>query len=132
MQGETIFLIEADDDARPIFREELKTLGYRISLAVDEEDALERVRQGNLQVDLILINIPAKTPIEILGIAKNISAKGQLSIPIVVIAPNFGADLEGKDVQVSESEYITYLEDPDQLSKLLSRLLKGSSSNGKH
>ena len=123
MNKGTVFLIEGDDDARPIFRKELKKLGYRISLAVDREDALERVRAGAVKADLLLINIPHQTPSEILETARDIASQGQMDVPIVVIAAQYGEDLEGKDVQVSEKEYITYLEVPDQLSNLLSRLI---------
>jgi hypothetical protein len=42
--------------------------------------------------------------------------------PIVVIAERYGADLEGKDVQVGESEYVSYPEDAQQLMNLLHRL----------
>src|SRR4028118_206886 len=34
--------------------------------------------------------------------------------PIVVMAERYGEDMEGKDVKVGESEYVTYLEDGKQ------------------
>ena len=39
--------------------------------------------------------------------------------PIIVMAEQYGADMEGKDVQVDEAEYVTYLEDGQQLINLL-------------
>jgi hypothetical protein len=44
------------------------------------------------------------------------------STPIVVMAEHYGEDMEGKDVKVGESEYVTYLEDGEQLMNLLHRL----------
>jgi hypothetical protein len=38
------------------------------------------------------------------------------------MAERFGLDMEGLDVLVSESEYVTYLEDGQQLMNLLHRL----------
>lgn len=127
MSKGTVFLIEEDNDARPIFRERLKKLGYKVSLAVDEEDALGRVENECLRADLMLINLLKKSPEEILNIARNICRKGKLDIPIIVIAAKYGKDLEGTDVQVTEKEFITYLEFYEQLSNLLSRLLPAGS-----
>lgn len=42
--------------------------------------------------------------------------------PIIVMAERYGADMEGKDVQVDDTEYVTYLEDGQQLMNLLHRL----------
>jgi hypothetical protein len=44
------------------------------------------------------------------------------STPIVVMAERYGEDMEGKDVKVGQSEYVTYLEDGEQLMNLLHRL----------
>ncbi len=38
----TIFLVEEDNDGRPALRENLKNNGYNVTLAIDEEDALDR------------------------------------------------------------------------------------------
>jgi len=50
------------------------------------------------------------------------SAGFPIRTPIVVIAERFGADMEGKDVLVGESEYVIYPEDAQQLMDLLHRL----------
>ena len=124
MNEPVIFFIEEDDDARPLLRRSLKKLGYHVSLAVDQEDALERVGKGCFTADLVLIELLGKTPEEILIVARNICRTGNLDIPIVVMASRYGADLEGQDVRISEKEYITYLETADQLPNLLARLIR--------
>jgi hypothetical protein len=43
--------------------------------------------------------------------------------PLVVMAETYGQDLEGTDVNVSGNDWITYLEDGEQLRRLLPRLL---------
>ena len=123
MNEATIFLIEEDDDTRPILRKNLKNNSYKVSLAIDEEDALDRVSNGCFNADLVLMNLSDKSVEEILNIGRNIRRKGKLNVPIVVIAANYEEDLEGKDVQLTENEYITYLKDGEQLFKLLSHLL---------
>ncbi len=42
MSDPTVFLIEEDNEARFLLRESLKVDGYKVSLAIDEEDALDR------------------------------------------------------------------------------------------
>jgi DNA-binding NtrC family response regulator len=51
MNKPIIFLIDEDDDSCPSFRANLKRKGYQISLAVDEEDALDRVHKGCFTAD---------------------------------------------------------------------------------
>jgi DNA-binding NtrC family response regulator len=119
----TVFLIDEDDDSRLSFRELLKMQGYRVSLAVDEEDALDRVGHRCLKADLVLMNFVRRTPAAVLEIGRNIRRVGNLDVPVVVVAHKYGADLEGKNIKKGESDYIAYLEDGDQLVGLLSLLL---------
>lgn len=42
--------------------------------------------------------------------------------PIIILAERYGPDLEGQDIQVGDNEYVSYLEDGEQLKLLLQRL----------
>jgi DNA-binding response OmpR family regulator len=121
----TIFLIEADDDTRPILKSNLTWDGYRVIVALDEEDALERAESGGLQADLILVDVVHISPEEALDMGRRIReyAKHKGHAPLVVMAEKYGADLEGTDVNMGGNDWITYLEDHDQLKNLLARLM---------
>jgi DNA-binding response OmpR family regulator len=121
----TIFLVEEDDQTRPLLRQNLQRYGYHVIIAIDEEDALERVGDGHVQADLVLINLVGKSPEEVLGIGRRIRehAKHDGHTPLVVMAEKYGPDLEGTDVNVSGNDWITYPEDAGQLENLLARLL---------
>ena len=118
-------LVEEDEDVRPSLRRSLQKDGYRVLLAVDEEDALERVGGGYVPADLVLIDLKDKSPDEVLQVGRRIRehAKYDGHTPLVVLAEKYGADLEGRDVNVSGNDWITYLEDRDQLNNLLAHLL---------
>lgn len=120
----TILLIEEDDDTRPLLRHNLKSQGYRPIVALDEEDALQRMDGRHDDPDLILINQFDRLIEEVLNMGRRIRQDRGLPscTPIVVIAERYGEDMEGQDVQVGESEYVTYLEDAQQLMNLLQRL----------
>jgi CheY-like chemotaxis protein len=122
----TIFLIEEDDDTRPILRQNLKNDGYRVLLAIDEEDALDRVEGNGAQADLVLINLIGKSLEAVLDAGRRIRTRAKYNghTPLVVIAEKYGADLEGTDVNVGSNDWITYLEDHDQLKNLLASLLE--------
>ncbi|MCU1289524.1 MAG: hypothetical protein JWN60_1753 [Acidobacteria bacterium] len=122
MTKPTVFLIEENDDTRPALRQNLKDYNYNVTIAIDEEDALNRVADGTLKADVVLINLNDKPPEEILEIGRNIRQSGGLKAPIVVIAQEYGEDLEGKDISAGENDYISYLGDGEQLFNLLSRL----------
>jgi DNA-binding response OmpR family regulator len=121
----TIFLIEEDDDTRPILKRNLLSYGYRVLVALDEDDAMERVGGGNTHADLILINLVGETLEKTLGLGRRIRehAKYDGHTPLIVMAEKYGKDVEGTDVNVSGNDWITYPEDADQLRNLLSRLI---------
>jgi DNA-binding response OmpR family regulator len=120
----TIFLIEEDDETRPILKGNLKTYGYRVLLALDEEDARERLDGALVQADLLLLNLVGKTTDEVLQVGRRLRehAKYDGHTPLVVMAEKFGKDVEGTDVNMGGNDWVTYLEDPGQLRNLLHRL----------
>jgi len=120
-----ILLIEEDDETRPALRRNLEKDGYRLLLAVDEADALDRLDgNGHVRADLILINLVGKTPGEVLQTGQRIREHGRYdsTTPLVVLAEKYGVDLEGTDVEVGGNDWITYPEDAEQLHRLLARL----------
>ncbi|MGJ3251655.1 MAG: hypothetical protein ACFE0J_11055 [Elainellaceae cyanobacterium] len=122
----SILLIEQDDETRPLLRENLLKQGYRVIMAWDEEDAIDRTRDGRESPSLILINQFKFTNIESVDMGRRIRqhAGFSIQIPIVVIADKFGAELEGENVKVNGNEYVSYPEDAQQLMNLLRTLCK--------
>ncbi|MDQ1613640.1 MAG: hypothetical protein QOG00_3571 [Pyrinomonadaceae bacterium] len=121
----TILLVEEDDETRPVLKANLQTYGYRLLLALDEEDALDRVGSGGAQADLVLLNLVGKAPEAVLDAGRRIRAHAKYDgrTPLVVLAEQYGKDLEGTDVNVSGNDWIIYPEDHLQLRNLLARLL---------
>lgn len=119
-----ILLIEQDDETRPLIKHNLQIKGYRAIVALDEEDAIERKWDECGYPALILLNQVNLSVDEFVDMGRRIrqSAGFPILTPIVVIAERFGADMEGKDVLVGESDYVTYPEDAQQLINLLHRL----------
>src|SRR5215207_7797288 len=123
--GRTIFLVEEDDDTRPVLKHNLQAAGYSVIIALDEEDALERVNGGHVQADLVLMNLIGKSPAEALAAGRRIRehAKYDGHTPLVVMAEKYGREVEGTDVNAGGNDWITYLEDHEQKTNLLARLL---------
>ncbi len=121
----TILFIEEDDDTRFIMKRNLQREGYRVLLAVDEQDALERVGDGHANAHLLLVNLVGKAPEEMLTFGRTVRRHGHYDgwTPLVVMAEKYGKDVEGTDVNVCDNDWITYLEEPNQLNNLLARLL---------
>ncbi len=54
----TIFLVEEDNNARPIFTKNLRECGYRLLVAADSEDAREWMAgEGYIHADLGSVDI---------------------------------------------------------------------------
>jgi CheY-like chemotaxis protein len=130
VERQTILFVEVDDDTRNVIKANLQKGGYRVVAALDEEDARERVSGGRLRPDLILIDLDAP-PYEVLDIARDIRRQAELpeQTPVVVISCEFPPELVGRDVPVSATEYITYMDEENPLSELLRRLLKAKATN---
>ncbi len=128
-QQPIIFLVEADDETRPLLKSNLQRYGHHVIVALDEEDALERAR-GGIHADLILVDVISMSPEEALNIGRQLRnyTKHNGHTPLVVMAEKYGADVEGTNVNVGGNDWITYLEEPGQLKNLLASLLRELSN----
>lgn len=127
----TILLVEEDDDTRPVLKRNLIREGYHVIVALDVEDALERTRDGAARANLLLVNVVDVPVDDALESARliHMSAGYDGETPIVVIAEKYGPELEGLDVTVGDNEYVTYMEDAEQLHNLLARLVYGDADS---
>jgi DNA-binding response OmpR family regulator len=119
----TIFLIEEDDETRRPLVNNLRAYGYRVIVAIDREDALERV--GGVDVDLLLVNLVGKTADEVLKVGRLIRqhCKYNGRTYLVVMPEKYDKALEDTEVNVGGTEWVFYLgEEPDRLRDLLARL----------
>jgi DNA-binding NtrC family response regulator len=129
----TIFLVEEDDDTRPILTANLRKRGYRLLVAADLEDAREWVSgESTIHADLVLIDLVRKTPEEAASLGRELRqhAKYNGHTPLVVMAEKVPKELAGQDVNVGRNDWVCYQgeDDSDQLQRLLARLLNNSSS----
>jgi len=116
-----ILVVEDVHETRDGIEKLLKVDGYRVVLARDELDGIERARRQC--PDLILVSL-AGTPSEVLICGQRIreSAAGGKEVPIVV----FGFDeiAAGAEVAIGKNVHITHPDNFDQLRGFLSRLLR--------
>jgi CheY-like chemotaxis protein len=120
-----IFLIEDDDETRRPQVRNLRGYGYRVVVAVDEDDALERVVGGGVDADLMLVNLVGKTAEEVLAVGRRVRqhCKYNGRTSLVVMPEKYDKALEDTEVNVGGSEWVFYLgEEPDRLRDLLARL----------
>lgn len=119
-----ILLIEMDDETRPLLRHNLENEGFDVIVTLEEKDAIARMKDATDVPDLILlnqVNSSANGFIE-MGLRIRSQLNFSESMPIVVIAEHFAKELTGQNQQVGNYEYITYLEDGQQLIDLLTQL----------
>jgi CheY-like chemotaxis protein len=124
-QRRTILLIEDDRATLPLLKALLNNLGYRTITAVDEKDVVDNISPPLREANLILLN-QAMAVGEVMEAGRRVRDRlgtdGEM--PIVVIAGEYGQDMEGRDEQDGKNEWITYLENNEQLGNLLGHLLR--------
>ena len=116
-----ILVVEDVHETRDGIEKLLKVDGYRVVLARDELDGIERARRQC--PDLILVSV-AGTPSEVLICGQRIreSAAGGKEVPIVV----FGFDeiAAGAEVAIGKNVHITHPDNFNQLRDFIARLLR--------
>ena len=116
-----ILVVEDVHETRDGIEKLLKVDGYRLVLARDELDGIERAQQ--YRPDLILVSL-AGTPSEILisghRIRESVTAGEEL--PIVVFC--FDEIAAGAEVAIGKNVHIAQPDNFNQLRELLSRLLR--------
>ncbi len=119
-----IFVFEPDNDARAALKDNLRTWGYAVVMALDQADAIERVQQSPQCFDLILLNQCDISIADCLALGNQIrqAANFDSHIPILILAEQYGEEQEGQDVQLGDHEYLSYLQDGEQLKRILQRL----------
>lgn len=120
----TILLLEEDDEAQRGLKRNLRAHGYRVLLVVEMQDALDWMSSGSIHADLVLVDIVCKSPEEALEIGCKLRdlAGYNRHTPLVVMAETFPPELEGTDRNAGGNDWICYLEDSEQLHRLLHHL----------
>ncbi len=118
--------MEEDDETRPLLKRTMEAQGHRVIVAVNEEEATEKLEGGNIRAHLFLVNVVGKSPEEALNVGRRLRrhARYDAQVPLVVIADNYGEDLAGKDANFSGNDWVSYPEDADQLKNLIDRLIQ--------
>ncbi|HEX8776098.1 MAG TPA: hypothetical protein VF735_21190 [Pyrinomonadaceae bacterium] len=127
----TIFLVEEDDDARPHLSRNLRKLGYRLLVAASLEDARDWMSaKGCVHADLVLVDLVNRTPEESVIIGRELCGPARYNghMPLIVMPERVPEELEGTDVNVSGNDWISYLEDSDQLQRLMERLIPAKAT----
>ena len=124
--GRTIFLIEEDDETRRLLARNLRSYGYRVIIALDGADALERAGGGVTRADLLLVDLVDKSVEAALEVGRRVRERAKYDghTPLVVMPEKYGKDVEGTEVNVAENDWVFYRgEEPGQLRSFLARLL---------
>ena len=115
-----ILVVEDINETRDGIENLLKADGYRVTLARDEEDAIESAQRQ--RPDLILVSV-AGSPQEVVLAARRIrelAAVGE-NVPVVVFC--VAEIAEGDEIAIGKNVYITRPDNFNQLRRLLARLL---------
>lgn len=93
-----ILLIEPDNNVRPFLMANLYDWGYRVIVALNETDAVQRIKGGCEPLDLILLNQFERSLGNTTDLGRYICQSAELNrrAPIVVMAEQYGPELEGK------------------------------------
>ena len=119
-----ILIVEDVHETRDGLEKLLRADGYRVSLARDEQDAIDNA--GAKRPDLILVSL-AGLPNEVIVAARRIRENADVgeNVPIVIFCVE--AIGEGGEVAIGRNVYLTRPDNFNQLRSLLARVLPQES-----
>lgn len=121
----SILLIEADDDARPLLIENLTNRGYQVTAVLNAADAIARARLDP-SFNLILLNQYQLSADAAVDLGQRIRTEAGMAeqIPIIILAEQYGAELEGQNRCIAPYCYVVYLSVGQQLWDLIDMLCR--------
>lgn len=116
-----ILLADDEEDVKTVLRMFLETKGYAVCTAFDGLDAIDQAR--NEKPDLILLDIMMPL-IDGFEVCKKLKADPMTAkIPVVMLSANSHAESVQKGLDVGAAEYLVKPFEPEQLIKLLDKML---------
>jgi CheY-like chemotaxis protein len=116
-----ILVVEDVRETREGIEKLLLVDGYRIALARDEQDGIERAQRQ--RPDLILVSL-AGLPREVIGSARRIRQNAGIGEDVPVVVFCIDEIAQGDEVAIGENVHVTRPDNFDQLRSLLARLLQ--------
>jgi CheY-like chemotaxis protein len=116
-----ILVVEDVRETREGIEKLLLVDGYRIALARDEQDGIERAQRQ--RPDLILVSL-AGLPREVIGSARRIRQNAGIGEDVPVVVFCIDEIAEGDEIAIGENVHVTRPDNFDQLRSLLARLLQ--------
>ena len=116
-----ILVVEDVQETREGIEKLLLVDGYRIALARDEQDGIERARQQ--RPDLILVSL-AGLPREVILSARRIRESAAIGEDVPVVVFCIDEIAQGDEIAIGENVHVTRPDNFNQLRSLLARLLQ--------
>ena len=116
-----ILVVEDVRETREGIEKLLLVDGYRIALARDEQDGIERAQRQ--RPDLSLVSL-AGLPREVIGSARRIRQNAGIGEDVPVVVFCIDEIAQGDEVAIGENVHVTRPDNFDQLRSLLARLLQ--------
>jgi DNA-binding response OmpR family regulator len=102
--AKNILIVEDDDFFRELIAKRLSSEGYDISEAIDGEQGMEKIKEGNVDLVILDILLPGIDGFEVLSRVKEDSSVS--SIPVVILS-NLGQKEEvEKGMQLGATDYL--------------------------
>ena len=116
-----ILVVEDVHETRDGIEKLLKVDGYRVVLARDELDGIERAQRQ--RPDLILVSL-AGTPSEVLICGQRIRESAAVGEEVPIVVFGFDEIAAGAEVAIGENVHITHPDNFNQVRDFIARLLR--------
>ncbi len=119
MKSATILVVDDEEHIRLLFKEELEDEGYRVDLASNGLEALEKLKRTDYNLVVLDIKMPGMDGIQTLGEIKKINK----DLPVILCSA-YGEFKQDFSSWVSDG-YVVKSADTSELKEMIGRILGG-------
>jgi DNA-binding NtrC family response regulator len=120
LSAETILVADDDPYIQEALQDRLETLGYRVSLAADGQQALEFLEHQGPQLILLDIEMPGMKGLDVL---KEIRRR-EMDIPVIMITAYGSIDLAVQAMREGAYDFITKPFDPGHVALVVEKAME--------
>lgn len=112
-----ILIVENEDHLRDLYQEELKEEGYDVEGVSGGEDALQKIKEGSIDLMILDIKMPGMTGLDVLR--KMLGDQNWIPTIILSAYPHYKDDF----MSWAAEEYVVKSQDLDELKEAVRKVL---------
>jgi len=126
MSGERVLVVDDYDDARELYGEYLRFVGFDAITAADGEEALRCVTRGGCDIVILDLALPKFDGLAVLRQLRG--APATKTLPVIILSASVGPAVQQEALAAGANRFLTKPCGPDELVNAIREILTARAS----